>query len=106
MFTACKFHEIHPRVVSDFILITKNSFTVEQVLSMEVQILRTVEFNLHTVLPCTLLDSYCIAVGATEATTALSYANYLIDLSSLQVEFCRFDLQTVVVVVLEMCLTQ
>lgn len=29
MFLACKFHELYPPIVSDFIQVTKNSFTKE-----------------------------------------------------------------------------
>ena len=90
MFIASKFHEIHPHVVSDFILVTKNSYTAAQLLAMEASILRAVEFELNRVLPSTLLESYCIAVDACDDNATISYANYLIDMSLLETEFAQF----------------
>lgn len=105
MFTASKFHDLHPHMVSDFILVTKNSFTVDQLLAMETSILSAVEFDLHMVLPCTLLESYCIAINAVEDNATLVYANYLIDLSLLEIDFLQFDSQIVVIVALAMGLS-
>lgn len=43
---ATKYEEIYPPSVKDFIYITKNAYTVEMILEMEMQILFSLEFEI------------------------------------------------------------
>ena len=62
--------------------------------------MRAVEFDLNKVLPTYLLESYCIAINACDDNATISYANYLIDLSLLNIEFCQFEVQIIAIVAL------
>lgn len=62
MFIACKLHELYPPVISDFIQVTKDSFTKQQMLAMEVQVMNVLDFDLNCTLPVALLESYSLAI--------------------------------------------
>lgn len=51
MLIASKFEEIYAPEVNDFVYITDNAYTYEQILEMEIKILNTLEFNLNHPLP-------------------------------------------------------
>jgi cyclin B len=46
MLIACKYEEIYPPIVKDFVYITDNAYTKEEILSMERKILTTLDFNI------------------------------------------------------------
>ena len=58
MFISSKFHERCCPVISDFIKVTKESFTKPQLLQMETRVLIAVDFSLNYTLPTQLLESY------------------------------------------------
>ena len=51
MFIACKFHELYPPVISDFIQVTYNSFTKKQLLDMEVEMMIALDFDFNCTIP-------------------------------------------------------
>ena len=104
MFIACKFHELYPPVISDFIQVTKNSFTKEQLLQMETQVMMTLEFSIHCTIPMALLESYSMAIGICHDSEVLIYACYLIDLSMLSAEFLKYSISNIVICALTMSL--
>ena len=46
MLIACKYEEIYPPIVKDFVYITDNAYTKEEILSMERKMLQTLDFNI------------------------------------------------------------
>ena len=46
MLIACKYEEIHPPIGEDFVYITDNTYSKEQILSMECLILSTLNFEI------------------------------------------------------------
>ena len=97
MFIACKFHELYPPVISDFIQVTKNSFTKEQLLAMEVSVMRTLQFDINYPSPATLLESYSLAVNTSADTGVLVHASLLVDLTLLSADFLGFRPSLVVI---------
>ena len=102
MFIACKFHELYPPVISDYIQITKNSYSKQELLAMEASVIIALEFNIHCTVPATLLESYSLAVGAYNDSSVLIYASFLIDLSLLVADFFKFKTSLIVIVALAM----
>lgn len=62
MFIACKIHELYPPVITDFVQVTKNSFSTQQILAFEVQVMQVLDFDLNSTIPAALLESYSLAV--------------------------------------------
>lgn len=46
MLIACKYEEIYPPIVKDFVYITDNAYSKEEILEMERNILQTLDFNI------------------------------------------------------------
>lgn len=46
MLIACKYEEIYPPIVKDFVYITDNAYTKEEILEMEKSILETLDFDI------------------------------------------------------------
>ena len=47
MLIACKYEEIYPPIVKDFVYITDNAYTKEEILIMERKMLTTLDFNIQ-----------------------------------------------------------
>ena len=48
MLVACKYEEIYPPEIKDFVFITDSAYTAEEVIDMENKVLRCLEFNVTT----------------------------------------------------------
>jgi len=46
MLIACKYEEIYPPIVKDFVYITDNAYTKEEIIEMEAKMLKTLDFNI------------------------------------------------------------
>ncbi len=46
MLIACKYEEIYPPIVKDFVYITDNAYTKEEILSMEKRMLTILDFSI------------------------------------------------------------
>jgi hypothetical protein len=46
MLIACKYEEIYPPIVKDFVYITDNAYTKEEILEQEHRMLRVLDFNI------------------------------------------------------------
>lgn len=58
MFIASKFEEISPPTIEDFVFIADNTYSKEELCSMETFILATLSFSLNVVTPYTFIDTY------------------------------------------------
>ncbi|XP_078252935.1 G2/mitotic-specific cyclin-B1-like [Rhinoraja longicauda] len=79
MFVACKYEEIFPPVVGDFVVITDNAYSSAQIRQMERWILRKLNFSLGKPLPLHFLRRASKVADASTEQHAL--AKYLMELT-------------------------
>jgi len=85
MLIASKFEEIYTPKVDDFIYITANAYTREDLLKMEKMILMTLDFNLNIPSPLHFLRRFSKAANSNVKIHTLS--KYIIELSLLDYDF-------------------
>lgn len=74
LFIACKFEEVYPPEVRDFVFITDNAYSREQVLRMETDILNELNYEILVPTPFHFLSRYLDCIRAGEHTRLV--ANY------------------------------
>eukprot|EP00730_Choanoeca_flexa_P010364 TRINITY_DN1764_c0_g1_i1.p1 TRINITY_DN1764_c0_g1~~TRINITY_DN1764_c0_g1_i1.p1 ORF type:complete len:404 (+),score=81.02 TRINITY_DN1764_c0_g1_i1:130-1341(+) len=79
MLLASKYEEIYPPCVEDFVYITDNTYTRNQVLKMEHVVLKVLQFNMGNCTALTFLDHFLTRTDATDEVRYL--AKFLADLS-------------------------
>jgi hypothetical protein len=85
---ASKFEEIYAPELRDFVYICDNSFTRSEILGMEYQILKTLDFNILTVYPYTFLSRYHFASG--DSKKSLFYSQYILETSLLEYRMLKY----------------
>ena len=78
---ATKYEEIYPPTVKDFIYMTKNAYTKAQILDMEMQILKNLEFQITETSSYRFLERYSKIAKADSVVFYL--AQYLLELALL-----------------------
>jgi cyclin B len=63
LFIASKYEEIYPPLLKDFVKITDNAYTREELLSMEAAIMCHFSFDLFFTCPLQYLHHYCKKIG-------------------------------------------
>lgn len=81
MLIATKYEEIYPPTVKDYIYISKNAYSKQQILSMEMDILSTLEFKMCETSSYRFLERF--AKVAKAVPTVFSLAQYLLELGLL-----------------------
>jgi len=89
MLIASKYEEIYAPESNDFVYISDGAFTKDQILSMEQQILNTLNFNLLHPSPLHFLRRYSKAAGSDYTIHTL--CKYLIELMLLDVSFLKYN---------------
>ena len=89
MLIACKYEEIYPPIVKDFVYITDNAYTKEEILEMERKMLQTLDFNIQTTSAFRFLERYFKVAKAD--TLIFNLSRYLIELSLLHCKTLRFS---------------
>lgn len=89
MLIACKYEEIYPPIVKDFVYITDNAYTKEEILVMERKMLQTLDFNIQITSSFRFLERYCKVAKVESLIFNLS--RYLIELSLLNCKSLRFS---------------
>ncbi|XP_077292152.1 cyclin-A1-like [Arctopsyche grandis] len=84
MFIASKYEEIYPPDLREFVYITDETYTKQQVLRMEHLILKVLSFDLSTPTPLAFISLFCISNGLSERTRYL--AMYISELALLEAE--------------------
>jgi len=85
---ASKFEEIYPPEVKDFVYITDNAYTKDDILKMEAAILSTLNFELCSPTPAHFLDRYQRANKCSEEHAHLM--QYLAELCLLEVHMIQY----------------
>lgn len=73
MLLACKYEEVSVPVVDDFVLISDNAYTKEEVLQMEKLILSTLHFNMTVPTPYVFMKRFLKVAQSDEETERLSF---------------------------------
>ena len=73
MLIASKYEEIYPPIVSDFVYITDNAYTREEILAMEERMLMALQFGIHMTSPYRFLERFVYLKNSSdvEKNTAL-----------------------------------
>lgn len=79
MFIACKFEERMPPIIDDFIYVSDNAYDRNELIKMEIDILKTVKFDIGIPLSYTFLRRYSKCVKAD--MRFLTLARYILELS-------------------------
>ena len=66
MLIASKYEEIYPPIVTDFVYITDNAYTREEILKMEERMLIGLQFGIHYTSPCRFLERFLQLKSASE----------------------------------------
>ena len=75
--------------MSDFLEMTKNSYSADSMRKMETKVLTVIEFDVNCTPSQTFLENYSRAIDVREPRV-LIYASFLLDLSLLKVDFLQF----------------
>eukprot|EP00933_Yihiella_yeosuensis_P049992 TRINITY_DN47760_c0_g1_i1.p1 TRINITY_DN47760_c0_g1~~TRINITY_DN47760_c0_g1_i1.p1 ORF type:complete len:431 (+),score=89.93 TRINITY_DN47760_c0_g1_i1:59-1351(+) len=89
LFIAAKFEEIHPPNVGDFVYITDNTYTKEDVLEWEVTMLSTLGFEIVTPTVAHFVDPF-LMVNQSESGQHMALVRYILELTLLDVKMIRF----------------
>jgi len=87
MFIAAKFEEIHPPEVADFVYITDSAYTKEDILTMECQMLSTLDFQIVVPTAAHFMDRMQRLNGCDSVQREI--AQYLIELALLDLRMIR-----------------
>jgi len=85
LFLAAKYEEIYPPGVKDFIYLTDDCYTVDQLFRMEVLVLRVLDYDVASPFPLAFLSHLSKWAGSDETTTVLSH--YIVELAMTEGEF-------------------
>lgn len=89
MLIACKYEEIYPPVVKDFVYITDNAYTKEEVLEQERIMLKALDFNIQTTSTFRFLERYSKVAKVDQLIFNLS--RFLLELSFFNYKIARFS---------------
>lgn len=104
MFIACKFEEQFPPQITDFAQVTRDFYSKEQLLQMEVQILKVLEFEVSAITPNAMLESYSLASLCHDDAAVRMTASYLVDLATLDADGLEFKPSLLAVAALTLAL--
>lgn len=85
MFIACKFEERMPPIIDDFIFVSDNAYERKDLIKMEIEILKTVKFDIGVPLSYTFLRRYSKCIRAD--MKFLTLARYILELSLQDYQF-------------------
>ncbi|CAL8460573.1 g102 [Coccomyxa elongata] len=91
MLIASKYEEIWAPEVKDFVYISDEAYTREQILNMEKMMLNTLSFNLTVPTPFNFLARFLKAAGAAKDTLVVAYATYLVELAMLDYSMLKYS---------------
>jgi cyclin B len=88
MLIACKYEEIYPPIVKDFVYITDNAYTKEDILEQERKMLYALDFDIQITSAYRFLERYAKIMKAD--SVIFNLARYLIELSLVNYRMTRF----------------
>ncbi len=88
MFIACKYEEIYPPDVKDFVYVCDRTYNKEEILDMESKILIAIEFNLAHTSSLRFLERQII--GANLCDRVSNTAKMIIELSQIDMKYLKY----------------
>lgn len=88
MWIACKYEEIYAPEIKDFVYITDNAYEQKDILKLEYEVLRTLEFNVTTPSAYRFLERYAKLIEADSKTFNLAW--YLIELPLIEYKMLKY----------------
>jgi cyclin B len=88
MLISTKYEEIYPPTVKDFVYITDNAYSKEEILTMEFDILQTLDFDIQQTSSYRFLERYTKVMKSDSVTFYLS--QYLLELGLLDSKMNKF----------------
>jgi len=88
MLIACKYEEIYPPEVKDFVYVTDKAYTREEILEMEGQIISTLQFNMTTPSCYRFLERYSRLINMDQKSFNL--CRYMLELSLVEYKMLRY----------------
>lgn len=82
MLIASKYEEIYPPIVSDFVYITDNAYTREEILKMEERMLKALQFSVHFTSSNRFLERFLLLKNSSE--TEKNFALFMLEGSLIQ----------------------
>jgi cyclin B len=89
LFVASKYEEIYPRELKEFVNITDRAYTKEQLIRMELDMLRVLQFTITVPSALRFLERFSLQADSTETTTAL--AKYLLELPLVEYHMVKYS---------------
>lgn len=88
LFVASKYEELFPPAIGDFIYITDDTYTKNQLLDMEIKIMKALDFNLSRPLPIHFLRRFSKAASAEDCHHAMS--KYFLELVTTEYSMAHY----------------
>ena len=88
MLIACKYEEIYPPIVKDFVYITDNAYTKEEILEQERKMLSSLDFDIQTTSSFRFLERYVKIAKAD--TMILNLSRYLLELCLINYKMLKY----------------
>lgn len=89
LFVAAKYEELYPPVLADFVYITDNTYSEQQVIEMEKEMLCALRFELCPPVAIQFLRRYSKAAVSEPVTHTL--AKYFIELTTIEYQMCHYS---------------
>lgn len=91
LFIACKYEEIYPPELKDFVYVTDNAYNKQEVLKMEYEILNILEFNVTSPSPLRFLEIFNEASRNKLDDKNFMFSTYLLELSLLDYRMIKYQ---------------
>ena len=88
MWIACKYEEIYAPEIKDFVYITDNAYEQRDILDLEYQVLKALEFNITTPSSFRFLERYAKLINADTKTFNLAW--YLVELPLIEYKMLKY----------------
>jgi hypothetical protein len=88
MLIASKYEEIYAPEIRDFVYVSDKSYNKADILSMEYDILSSLNFDILTVYPCVLLERYNFIANSDKKANCFSH--YILELSLLEYKMLEY----------------
>lgn len=89
LFIACKYEEIYPPEIKDFVFITDKAYTKEEIIEMETDILRAVNFEITITSSLRYLEYYNLYLDLDE--NLFLFSRYLLELFLLEYKMIKYN---------------
>ena len=105
MLIACKFQEINPPTLCDFVAVMQGAWSAPDMLKMETKILTVLNFDLNFTPPSVFVENYSRAIHMSDPIV-LVYTSFLLDVALLRLDFLRYKQSELVICAMQLAFEQ